>query len=180
MSKFLAKLMQTGQFSFEEGHVKMLGEYVLLYPSGVIVHLYDTLLKDIGAKKTEKLFEEMGSYQVEAAAKRYLKRYNFSKLSKTRIQNFTTRILNSTGWGMIRITRMSMKNRSARVVVEDSTFSAKWLMMHNKRSKKPLDFWLKGLIKEHFTVIFGSKVNVVETKCLACGHKFCVFEVSKA
>lgn len=180
MSRFLTKLMQTGQFTFEEGHIRMLGEYVLLFPSGVVVHMYDVLLKKLGRKKTGKLLEEMGRYQVEAAAKRYLKRYSFSELSKSKIMDFTTKILNSTGWGMIEVSRMSMKNRSAQVIVRESTLPTKWLMLHKNNSKKPIDFWLKGLIKEHFTVIFGSKVKVVESKCIACGDKYCAFDVSKA
>jgi hypothetical protein len=179
MSDFFTKLIQSGQFVVENGCLKILGEYMLILPSGVAVHLYDELVKELGRRKAGIFMEEMGRFQVEAAAKRYIKRYNFKNLPKTKIEEFTLQVLNSVGWGDIEIVALNPAKATAQVLVKGGAFPTKWLLMNGK-SSRPIDFWLKGMIREHFTVIFGSKMKVVEKKCLACGDPYCLFEVSKA
>jgi hypothetical protein len=179
MSDFLRELVESGQFAVEGGKIRMLGEYVMVFPSGVMVRLYGLLAKEIGRKKAEKLMEELGRFQVEAAARRYLERYNFKDMSKEKIYDFTVRILNAIGWGTVKVTGMDVTKKRAAVVVEGGAFPIKWLLINGK-SSYPIDFWLKGMITEHFAVIFGGKMKVVEKKCLACGDPYCLFEVSKA
>lgn len=170
--------METGQFYIDrEGHTVLLGEYVILFPVGVVLQLQQSIEKILGEEKAKEVITALGEFQVEAAARRYIKRFNFQKLDKRKIMDLTTRIINILGWGNVLVNKMSLKDKTAHIILKESTLSLKYKHVYQKESNKPIDYWVAGILKKHFSLIFGTEVEIKETKCLACGDPYCEFIV---
>jgi len=175
---FLKELMETGQFYIDEdGHLILLGEYAILSPAGVLLKLQQLLEENVGKEKTEKILMSLGEFQVESAARRYIKRFHFQKIDKRQIADLTFKIINSLGWGDVTIKKISFKDKTADVILKNSTLSLKYKQLFQKNSERPIDYWLAGILKKHFSLIFGEEMEIKEVKCLAKGDEFCEFIV---
>ncbi len=172
---FFTNLIRSGKLIVDSnGNAKLFDEFILLMPIGVLVKLRERLVKNIGEAKTNKIFMELGEFQVEAAAKRYIKKLNFQKIDKRKIMEFTSYILNILGWGNVIIEKFSFNEKTASIILKNSTFSLKYKLLF-KDSNKPIDYWVAGMLKKHFSVIFETKLDIKEEKCMACGDNFCKF-----
>ncbi len=176
---FFTKLMESGQLRIDDnGHIILFGEYMFLLPAGPAVKLMDLLKKEVGGKKAGKIIMKLGEYQVEMAAQRYLKRFGLKEVDRKKIFDFTSNIIkNILGWGDIVFDYVSFEEKKARIFVKSGAFPLKYKLLYKKSSRSPVCYWLAGILRKHFSVIFGKEMKIKETKCLACGNNFCEFQV---
>ncbi|MBU5537076.1 MAG: 4-vinyl reductase [Candidatus Aenigmatarchaeota archaeon] len=175
---FLIELLETGQLRVDEnGHLILFNEFGILTPSGVVVKLRELLERQFGEKVADKILMKLGEYQVEAAAKRYIKILGIHRLDKNKIIQFTEKILNVLGWGKILV--QPFHDSIVTVIMKESALGIRYRKMYKKNSKRPIDFWVAGMLKKHFSVIFETEVKVKETKCMAMGHPYCEFLIKK-
>lgn len=173
---FLFELMKTGHIKIDTtGHIIAFDEYIYLLPSGVVLKLRELLETSLGPDKADNLIKELGKFQVEAAAKRYVKTLGIEKLSKMKLMEFTYNIINILGWGLITIDKLSIENKTAHITLRESALALKYKKTYQKTSDRPIDFWIAGILEKHFSVILQTDVEVNETKCIAMGHPFCEF-----
>ncbi len=176
MPVFFKQLIETGQFSItEDGHALLFGEFVILMPSGVFLQMVSLLEKETSKKKAHDILMKLGEFQLEAAVKRYEKRYDIQSADKRKIITFLFDILNILGWGTVEIEELSFDKRTVRVIVKNGVLGEKYRMMYGKKNKEPVDFYLAGWLRRTFELIFGQKMNIKETKCIAKGDKYCEF-----
>ena len=175
-SSFFTQLIETGQFLIdEEGHAILLGEYLLLIPPSVILKLQGILEKELGKNKTEKILSELGEVQIEKALDRYVKNYDMSKLDKTKIADFGMKVFSSIGWGQAIFKSFSFQNKTADIILKDNILCLKYKELYKKLSKRPIDFYISGMIKKVCKRWLEANVEVKEIKCLACGDPYCEF-----
>ncbi|MEM5861375.1 MAG: 4-vinyl reductase [Candidatus Aenigmatarchaeota archaeon] len=173
---FISTLIESGQLITDNfDHPILLGEYLLLVPMGVILKLQEILKEVVGKETTKKIFFSLGEFQVEAAARRYMKMFHLEKLDKRKIMDFTIKIIGSLGWGKFLIKKLSFKEKTAIVILKGSALAMKYKQIYQKNSDEPIDYWLSGIIAKHFSVIFETEMEVKEVKCLAMGDPYCEF-----
>lgn len=176
--KFFFELLETGQLRVDElNHIVLFNEFGLLFPMGILIKLRDSLIKLIGTEKSDELFTQMGEFQVEAAAKRLVKTMGINELSVNKINELGINVMNTLGWGMLELTGFSYKEKNAEVNLKESSFALKYKQLYKEPSKKPIDFWVAGMLKKHFSLILDGQTNVEETSCIAMGDKTCSFRV---
>lgn len=176
-NNFFSRLMETGEFRIsDDGLIQLLNEYMFFLPSPVAAKLQSIIVKKHGADEAEKIFTEMGAYQVEQAAKRYEDDYNFEEMSTEKINEFTSQIIRLIGFGDVEFKQLDPED-GAVVELEKSVFASRYRDIEGQVTY-PADFWFKGLIERHFEVIFDAEVSVEERECVAKGDERCLFVVS--
>ena len=175
-SKFFTHLIETGQFRIDEdGHAYLLNEFFFLLPPSILLKLQEILERELGYKKMKKIIMELGIFQTQMAIKRYIKIYNIVKINKGKIINFGLNILKILGFGKIEIKKISYDKKIIELIIKSSTLPLEYKKMYKKKSKKPIDFFVCGLIKGSFSSIFEEEIEVKETKCIAMGDPYCEF-----
>jgi len=178
-NNFFKQLIESGQFFVDEsGHLVVFNEFILLIPIIDVIKLRELLINEIGKKKANEIFVKIGEYQVEAAAKRYIKKFNFQNIDKIKITKFTSEIINNLGWGRFEIKKMLFEEKRATAILRNSAMAIKYKLLYKENSKEPIDYWFAGILKKHFSVIFGKKIEVKEVKCMAMGDSHCEFVIS--
>ncbi len=179
-SAFFGHLIETGQFVItEDGHAMLLGEFALLIPSRIFLELHELLEKNLGRREAEKIIETLGEFQVEAALERYRKRFKINKIEREKLKDFLFKLFNIMGWGGGTLNKISYEKKYAEFIMTNSTLGKKYLIVNKRKSKYPIDFYIVGWLKKVFETLFGSKVKVIEIKCLAKGDQFCEFIISQ-
>jgi len=77
------------------------------------------------------------------------------------------------GYGIIREITFDM-DKSEAIVKVDKCFECEMLI----GSKEAEAHFVRGMFAGWFSQLFGKKVNVIETKCIAKGDEYCEFHVS--
>ncbi len=177
-SEFFEKMLEAGQFSItEDGHALLFGEFVMLFPSGTVLKLIELLEKEVGETKASKIIFKLGEFQLEAAIKRYKKRYDIDKQDKRKILTFLFDILNILGWGYAKIDEISFEKKYAKITMKNSALPEKYLVTYKKKRKRPIDQYLLGWFSKTFFYMFEKEVRAKETKCMVCGDKYCEFDI---
>lgn len=176
--QFFTSLIEKGEFRVtEQGHLQVLNELMFLVPSPVMVHMYHRSCEGMGEEDAAVFFREMGRFQVEQAAERYVDQYNFDEMSKRKIMDFTSKVIKIIGFGDIEFSAFDRENQTATVKLAESVFAARYRDQYGD-SDHPVDHWLAGILEKHFGVIFGVEAEAEEVSCEAQGDKNCVFEIS--
>lgn len=176
--QFFTNLIEKGMLRITDtGHLQLLNEAMFLTPAPVMVHAYHRACQEMGEEKAAEFFREMGEYQVEQAAERYVEKYNFDEMSKQKIQDFTSKIIRLNGFGNVQFTELDRENESATVKLEESVFAVHYRRQHGEPNH-PVDHWLTGLLEKHFGVVFDMNTEVEETSCEAMGDEQCIFKIS--
>lgn len=176
---FFTDMIEKGQFRVDDtGHVSILNEFVFIIPSPVVAKQYALLEERLGTDEAAELMHEVGEYQVQQAAERYVEKYNFDTMQKERIQEFTQRMMKLNGFGDISFSEFDRDNGSATVVLPDgSVFASRYRQLQGE-TDHPVDHWLMGILERHFSVIFDVEVTVEESDCIAQGDDMCRFCIS--
>ena len=168
------ELIESGQFSVDDfGHAKVFGEYILLLPVPVLIHLQTMLEKELGAKKAGAFLEEIGVYQVRQALERYKKRLGIQKVDKTKIMEFEKKIINIIGFGNVD-TKVVFNGSVIDITLNNPTVAIKYAEINGK-CRHPVDFYLGGILKGSFSTLTGKDMTVEEVRCAAMGDSVCRF-----
>jgi len=174
---FFYELLETGQLRVtDNGTVVFLGEYNLMLPTRVFLKLQKMLTESLG-EKGEKILYELGAYQIKHAFDRYKKMFNVQEMDKIKIEEFGLKLLAAIGYGVFEVIEIDPKNGTG-IIINKKLPTAELFRLTNGISKKPIDFFICGLLAEAVYTVFGKKVGCIETKCLACGDPYCQFEFS--
>ena len=78
----------------------------------------------------------------------------------------------SVGWGILALRQLDYEKQIAEVQVEDS-----FECSHYKgTSSVPKSHFIRGVMAAWLSELFGKRVKVAETSCIAMGNEFCLFK----
>lgn len=174
-SKFFTRLIQTGQFSIgEDGRVLLMGEYLLLMPPLVMIKFREIIEEESGKEKVGEILQELGSFHIKQALERYKERYKIQSYDKRKLLDFVIESANILGYGKIIIKNISFKEKTCKVILENSTIAEKYKAVKGNATE-PVDDYICGMIKEGTSAFFGINMEVKEIKCFATGDPYCEF-----
>lgn len=174
---FFTNLLDTGEFRVSDtGNIQIMNEYIFLIPSPAMAHLYGRMEERAGREEAAEMLRDMGRFQVQQAAERYVDQYNFDEMSHEKIQDFTSKVIKLNGFGDVRFTEFDPDTERATVELKTSVFASRYRDV-NGESETPVDHWLAGILEKHFSVIFDMDAEVEEEECVAMGDDRCLFTV---
>lgn len=174
---FFTNLLDTGEFRISEtGNVQIMNEYIFLVPSPAIAKLYGLMEERCGQSEAAAMMREMGRFQVQQAAERYVDQYNFDEMGQQKIQDFTSKVIKLNGFGDVTFTDFERSEEKATVELQSSVFASRYHQV-NGESDAPVDHWLAGLLEKHFSVVFNMDADVTEEECVAMGDDRCLFSI---
>jgi len=173
---FFTNTISSGQFAVDEnGHAKLFGEYVIFFPSKVILELIEILESKISHEKLKEILLEVSEFQIKQAYKRYISKFGMDKIDKRKIIDFSIDVLNMLGWGKVAIINTSLNDKTFDVFSKSAIMPIRYHEKHGSTSKNPVDTYLLGLLKGIFECVFETDLVAEETKCMAMGHNECRF-----
>lgn len=89
------------------------------------------------------------------------------KIAERLLENYSQR-----GSGIMEIAEFDEKNVSGRIIVRNSHFARSY-----KKSKEPVCHAMAGTFAAGGDIIFGTRIECKETKCLTMGHPYCEFKL---
>lgn len=176
---FFSHLIDTGQFRVDdEGRALLFGEFLFLIPPSVLVKLRDVLIEEIGLERAGQILFELGKFQIEKGAERYVKKYNLDKMTRDEIIEFTSNIFKVLGWGNIEVEKLDLENYEVSILVKDPVFPEKYLQLKGEKADRSICSYLEGLFTKAFTGYMGKEVKIKEKSCAAAtGEKYCRFVI---
>lgn len=170
----MLELLEKGEARFtEEGHIIVIGEYGFLLPMRVFLQLNEMLKKRL--KDKGKFMYDLGKFQVEEAIKRYKKAFGIQKLDRTKVVEFFLQPTRLMGLGNLEAKNLDYEKGEGTYIMFENA-AAKLYLMTRGKTKKPIDHFLCGVIASGIKSFSGKNIECIETKCIACGDKFCQFE----
>lgn len=153
------------QYPFDEEHnsIEVAGEMMIFHCHHYINYLQRSILD---AEYIDSRVFLIGS----AADSVYHQLSNLCKgLDIDTSKKMAEQVYKSFGYGLIDLSSMNEEGMTLQSV--KSFFSKTWLLKFGK-SDKPVDYYTSGFLAAAYAVIYGkelSKINVVQTTCMACG-----------
>jgi len=172
---FLLELLEKGEARLtDEGYILILGEFGFLLPMRVFLQLNDMLKEKFNDKG--KFMYDLGKFQVEEAIKRYKKALGIQKLDRMKIVDLFLQPTQLMGLGNLELKNANYEKGEGTYVMSKNAMATLYLQTKGK-AKKPIDYYLCGVIAGGFKTLCGKRTECMETKCVACGDPFCQFEV---
>lgn len=176
-SGFFTRLIESGDFRIDDdGHATLNGQYLLMIPPPVIIHLQEELADEVGEETMEALIRDAGAYQVRQSVDRYVDRYGWEDLSREKIYDYVQDLLRVLGWGRIEIRKMAEETGTIAVSNRKPTLPAVYRDRKDEPADGPICHYLSGLLSQAFDTIFDFDVELEETQCAATGGEHCIFE----
>jgi predicted hydrocarbon binding protein len=170
VSNIFKKLLFSRALTFENGKVEMLGLMGVIIPIDILCDFQNEMIKKIGENKTYEYIKFIGKRQGSTAIEHGIK--YFGKLSEKFIE-LEIGLTEILGWGKFKIINADIKNATGKIQVE-SNFAKEYTKKFGK-SKKPIDFFLTGLIEGFSESFSNRKIICKETKCIGTGNPYCEF-----
>jgi len=186
LSPILKKLMFVRQFEIDQGKVKVLGDREIMLHASAILELQnldETKLYDIakksgkanlsGAVEHAKVYGKMKDVFISEIAQLGKKIGESDEGMLKTLQE----LFNIYGLGEMVIEDLDNKNKSAIIVIRDSTIAEEWVSRYKAKSKVAVCTLTAGVIAGFFSYIFGKEVDCMEQKCKSSGNAHCIFKV---
>lgn len=175
-ASFFTRLIENGQFKVdEEGHAVLNGEFLLMVPPPVLIHMQQRLADQLGQDAMEDFMADAGRYQVEQAIERYIERYDIDQLSKEHIIEFAEELLRVLGWGLIMIDRFDIQEHAVKVVVRHPTLPSVHRNQLGEHAETPICHYLRGILERGMGAVMEDDLDMVEASCAAVEGDTCVF-----
>ncbi len=173
---FFTDLINNGQFVIDKsGHAVLFGEYVILFPSKIVLELVERLTDKIGSEEAYRMLLDLAKLQVGEACKRYISRFGIKTADKTKILEFFIKIVDTLGWGGIAVKSVSFKEKTFEVLSKNTVLSLRFKEKYKINATRPTDVYLLGVIQKMFECLLEVELDVVESSCMAMGHSECRF-----
>jgi len=166
MFSFIKKLLFARELTFKEGEIILLGERVSIISVPVIAYLSALINED--PKLVVKLYELSKESTTKGFARPIKEKY---KLHGVKMIDLLKNLSDAIGWG--RIISISYKDLKAHELVGHVVNAPVGCNLKNQ--KKPVDHIYRGMIAACASIAFDDNIDVIETKCVACGSKYCEF-----
>lgn len=88
--------------------------------------------------------------------------------------DYALKIYQAVGWCQPRVLSYDPNSLTAEVRV-DNNFECE-----SEGPQRPRSHFVRGHFAGALTALFGTRMKCLETKCIAAGHGFCVFQLSRA
>lgn len=186
LSPILKKLMFVRQFEIDQGKIKVLGDREIMIHASAILELQnmdETKLYDIakeagkanisGAVEHAKVYGKMKDVFISEIAELG------KKIGETDEGTLKTlqQLFDIYGLGQMAIEDINNKDKTAIIMVKDSSLADEFLEKKKSKSKTAVCTLTSGVIAGMFSYIFGKEVDCVEEKCKAKGEGNCLFNV---
>jgi predicted hydrocarbon binding protein len=172
VENFFEYLQKMGKIRLEDGQIIIFNATNIIFPTRSLLFLMQLLEKKYGSKESEEILKEVGKFQIRQAMIRYKKLFEIEKWEKRKFLEFETKISELLGLGKWEIKEFLARSKTNPIAIE-------YKLMFGE-SKKPIDFFICGILEEAYKSYLGKPVEVKETKCIACGDPYCQFEVFPA
>lgn len=174
-SSVFSDLIANGEFRVdEEGHALLNGQFLLMIPPPVILHLQNRLKEEVGQEQMEDIMIDAGQYQVQQALDRYRDRYGIDDISREKLFSYFNNIVKILGWGEIEM--QVTQNSEAKVTVKHPTLPSVYRHRNEEMADNPICHYLRGMMSEGLSALTDDGLLFEETTCAAMGGKVCVFE----
>lgn len=141
--------------------------YLLIRPE-TLASFQDMLEKEIGIERSGDILYSGGFTGGKLSGQKYKESYD---LSDKEALEFMCRMGGEIGWGSMTIQQLDNENKRLTIKVTHSPFAEAYVGDQNHACHL-----LRGVFGGLSTWIFGSEVEARETKCMANGDNFCLFE----
>lgn len=171
ISEFFNHMITYGGFSFEEGVIRVWGDPSLFVPARAFVTLYNDLKKELGTEASD-IFYWLGRLYGKNSTEMLLKKFGFDKKNLPDFINGATQ----DGFGYIEAKKLVLNEHlfEGEVTGKNSTFSISYKNLFGKQ-KKPIDFYLAGILAGGAEPLFNRNLICTEKKCMVMGDKNCLY-----
>lgn len=176
-SSFFTSLIESGQFRVDgKGHALLFGEFLLLMPPPVILHMQERLSERLGREEMTTFMADMGRYQIDQAVERQADRYDLENVNRDTLQERTFDIFNILGWGNAEVDRFDHTTGECRVVVRHPTLPSVYRNRNDDLADRPICHFVRGILERDLEILTDHAIELEETTCAATGGDVCVFE----
>lgn len=167
LNEFFRKLLFARQLKSEDGKLTILDVPILMMSVNTLSALQDLIIKELGAAGVRKIYEagKAGGTKLAEEHKNKLKVESF------KLFELMKNLVEMGGWGKINILKQDYKNSYAVYAFSNNE------MALAKKYNIPSCHVIRGLTAGLHSIIFGRKVECIETSCLSKGDKYCEFVV---
>jgi len=158
--------------NINDGEIKVWNIPMNIVPTFVLREWQKTMIKDVGYRKAfEKIYKATKDGSDEYN-QNFIKKEGFR--DKRQIINWQTRIVSMSGWGKIDIAKIDFEKDHYVAHFKEIPFAKTY-----GKTTYPVDFLVCGFIAGGFSASLKTKLECIETKCVAKGDPYCEFVVGK-
>ncbi len=125
--------------------------------------------KTIMYESVGRISTKEGIRKIQRLSASIFRRISKRKIAERLLENYSQR-----GSGLMEIAEFDEKRVSGKIIVRNSHFALSY-----KKSKEPVCHAMAGTFAAGGDMIFGTRIECKETKCLAMGHPHCEFKLSR-
>ncbi|MBW8012393.1 MAG: hypothetical protein FVQ83_14355 [Chloroflexi bacterium] len=141
--------------------------YLLIRPE-TLAAFQDMLETEIGFERAGEILYTGGFTGGKLSGQKYKESYN---LSDKEAVEFMCRMGGEIGWGAMKIQHLDSSKKRLTLKVTHSPFAEAYLGKANH-----VCHLIRGVFGGLCTWIFGTEIDAQETKCIADGDDFCLFD----
>lgn len=176
-ASFFTSLIENGQFRADgKGHALLFGEFLLLVPPPVILHMQERLMERLGREEAAAFMADLGRYQIQQAVERQSERYNLENVNRDALRERTFNIFNILGWGSADVDRFDPETGTFAVTVRHPTLPSVYRNRNDERADEPICHFVRGILERDLDLLTEHDITIEETECAATGGAVCVFE----
>jgi predicted hydrocarbon binding protein len=172
VSEFFNHLITYGGFSFGEGVMSVWGDPSIFTPQNGLVTYYKELQDNIG-KDVEDVFYWIGHLYGKNSSLMLIKKFGFDKRKLSDFINGATQ----DGFGFIEADEMKYSDNFFEGEADgiDSNLAIGLRDKYGKQ-KRPVDYYMCGILAGGSEPLFGFPVHVEETDCIIKGSQKCHYK----
>lgn len=176
-TSFFTSLIESGQLRADgKGHALLFGEFLLLIPPTVILHLQERLTIRLGREEAATFMAELGRFQIQQAVERQSERYNLEEVGRDALRERTFNIFNILGWGRADVDTFDPETGTFAVTVRHPTLPSVYRNQNDELADEPICHFVRGILERDLDLLTEHDITIAETQCAATGGKTCVFE----
>ena len=169
MYDIIKKLLFARELDLEKGHIKLLGHTIIMAPVSSFIELRKILAKMDSTAVLYKACKKSGIDYMNTLVKKFT-----MKKSRELIE-WGMNTISLAGWGNVEIVKYDEKKKYSIIRLYDSEFAKNY-----GRSNEPVDDVFRGFFAATGTVVFKTKMDAIETKCLNLGNNVCEFTLQES
>ncbi len=172
----IQKMYAHQAISFNEGEFIMLGWPAIVFPLNTFI-MIQKISDDHSNNDFSNTLYHIGYQQGIKATKNLLEKYGYT--DKKKLVDLLLQNPRLWGGGILEMIRIDFKN-CVLIIKNTNTPMAKQYVKMFGIQKNPTDHFLRGIIAGTAAALFDSNDIIgIETKCIAQGNPFCLFEAKK-
>jgi hypothetical protein len=174
LEEFFRKLLFARQLKISEGHMEIYGVPYVFFPAESFTILIDSIIEVAGKEGKLKIYNE--GIHVGGSIAKTLK--NSLDARGNRLLDVIFHIGGMGGWGLWEFFRKDDEKKEA--IVHGLNIAAAQAAYKLGKRKEPSCHMLRGIMAGEMREVWENKnIDVLETRCISQGYKFCEFEIKE-